>query len=536
MIDTLHIKNIGIIDDLSVNFSDGFNVLTGETGAGKTLIIDSLALLAGGRFSKDIIRTGEKNSIIEANILVNDDYVIVSREMNINGKNLCKIDGRMVTVNELKEYMKNIINIHGQHDNQIILDKSKHIEYVDKFAGSKLLKIRKEYEEEFNKRNIIKNELEKNYGDDKERQRKLDLLKYQLNEIESAKLKIGEDKELEEKRKMIMNKELIKESLNKSDYEMSEVTFDSLGNVIKCIEKIEEFDKKYSEILGQVRDIYYQVEEISRDLSNLKDDGYFEEDNRQEIEERLDLIFSLKRKYGDSIEDILKYSDELKKEIYDIENLEEHNNELKKQLEIIDSGLLDRSRKMHEIRIKVSEDLENKITEELKDLEMKNAKFKVNIEYEEDGNFNKTGLDKIEFLISTNVGDSYKELVKIASGGEMSRIMLGIKNILSDVDEVPVLVFDEIDTGISGIAANRVADKLKKIAKKHQVLCITHLAVIAAKGEKNYYVSKNVVNNRTTTCIKQLDENEVLEEIARIASGEITEVSLEHARELRKRS
>ena len=226
----------------------------------------------------------------------------------------------------------------------------------------------------------------------------------------------------------------------------------------------------------------------------------------------------------------------MKKETYDIENLEEHNNELKKQLEVIDSVLLDKSRKMHEIRIKVSEDLENKITEELKDLEMKNAKFKVNIEYEEDGNFNKTGLDKIEFLISTNVGDSYKELVKIASGGEMSRIMLGIKNILSDVDEVPVLVFDEIDTGISGVAANRVADKLKKIAKKHQVLCITHLAVIAAKGERNYYVSKNVVNNMTTTCIKQLDENEVLEEIARIASGEITEVSLEHARELRKRS
>lgn len=540
MIDTLHIKNIGIIDDLSVNFSDGFNVLTGETGAGKTLIIDSLALLAGGRFSKDIIRTGEKNSIIEANILVKNgkenNYVIVSREMNINGKNLCKIDGRMVTVNELKEYMRNIINIHGQHDNQIILDKSKHIEYVDKFAGGKLLKIRKEYEEEFNKRNIIKNELEKNYGDDKERQRKLDLLRYQLNEIESAKLKIGEDKELEEKRKIIMNKELIKESLNKSDYEMSEVVFDSLGNVIRCIEKIEEFDKKYSEVLEQVRDIYYQVEEISRDLSSLKEDGYFEEDSRKDIEERLDLIFSLKRKYGDSIEEILKYSEELKNEIYDIENLEEHNNKLKKQLEIIDSFLLDKSKKMHEIRIKVSEDLENKITEELKDLEMKNAKFKVNIEYDEGEIFNKTGLDKIEFLISTNIGDSYKELVKIASGGEMSRIMLGIKNILSDVDEVPVLVFDEIDTGISGVAANRVADKLKKIAKKHQVLCITHLAVIAAKGENNYYVSKNVINNRTTTCIKLLDEKEVLDEIARIASGEITEVSLEHARELRKRS
>ena len=540
MIDTLHIKNIGIIDDLTVSFSDGFNVLTGETGAGKTLIIDSLALLAGGRFSKEIIRTEQKNAIVEANILINDgkenNYIIVSREMNINGRNLCKIDGKMVTVNELKEYMKNIINIHGQHDNQIILDKTKHIEYVDKFAGKKLLNIKNEYEEEFNKRNNIKNELQNNYGDDKERQRKLDLLKYQLNEIECAKLKIGEDKELEEKRKIIINKELIKESLNKSDYEISEVAFDSLGNVIKNIEKIEEFDKKYSNILTQVRDIYYQVEELSRDLSSLKEDGYFEEDNKQEIEERLDLIFSLKRKYGDSIEDILKYADELKKEIFDIENLEEHNNELKKQLEKIEETLLNKSRIMHEIRIKISEDLENKITHELKDLEMKNAKFKVDIKYEENGDYNKFGLDKIEFLISTNVGDTYKELVKIASGGEMSRIMLGIKNILSDVDEVPILVFDEIDTGISGIAANRVADKLRKIAKKHQVLCITHLAVIAAKGENNYYVNKKVKNNKTTTCIKLLKEKEVLEEIARISSGEVTEVSLEHARELRKRS
>ena len=540
MIDTLHIKNIGIIDDLTVSFSDGFNVLTGETGAGKTLIIDSLVLLAGGRFSKDIIRTGQKNAIVEANILINNgeekNYVIVSREMNINGRNLCKIDGKMVTVNELKEYMKNIINIHGQHDNQVILDKTKHIEYVDKFAGKKLLNIKSEYEEEFNKRNNIKNELQNNYGDDKERQRKLDLLKYQLNEIECAKLRIGEDKELEEKRKIIINKELIKESLNKSDYEISEVAFDSLGNVIKNLEKIEEFDKKYSDILMQIKDIYYQVEEISRDLSSLKEDEYFEEDDRQEIEERLDLIFSLKRKYGDSIEDILKYADKLKKEIFDIENLEEHNNELKKQLENIEEILLNKSRIMHEIRIKISEDLENKITNELKDLEMKNAKFKVDIKYEENGDYNKFGLDKIAFLISTNVGDSYKELIKIASGGEMSRIMLGIKNILSDVDEVPILVFDEIDTGISGIAANRVADKLRKIAKKHQVLCITHLAAIAAKGENNYYVSKNVINNKTTTCIKLLEEIEVLEEIARISSGEITEVSLEHARELRKRN
>ena len=253
MIDTLHIKNIGIIDDLSVNFSDGFNVLTGETGAGKTLIIDSLALLAGGRFSKDIIRTGEKNSIIEANILVNDDYVIVSREMNINGKNLCKIDGRMVTVNELKEYMKNIINIHGQHDNQIILDKSKHIEYVDKFAGSKLLKIRKEYEEEFNKRNIIKNELEKNYGDDKERQRKLDLLKYQTEEIEEAKLKENEEEGLEEKRKLFLNSEKIVENLIEADSVLSENTIDSLSMAIRALEKIEGIDKKYEKASNSLK-------------------------------------------------------------------------------------------------------------------------------------------------------------------------------------------------------------------------------------------------------------------------------------------
>ena len=485
MIDTLHIKNIGIIDDLSVNFSDGFNVLTGETGAGKTLIVDSLALLAGGRFSKDIIRTGEKNSIIEANILVNDDYVIVSREMNINGKNLCKIDGRMVTVNELKEYMKNIINIHGQHDNQIILDKSKHIEYVDKFAGSKLLKIRKEYEEEFNKRNIIKNELEKNYGDDKERQRKLDLLKYQTEEIEQAKLKENEEEGLEEKRKLFLNSEKIVENLIEADSVLSENTIDSLSMAIRALEKIEGIDKKYEKASNSLKSSYYELQELARDINGYKEDVYFDEEERNHIEERLDTIYSLKRKYGNSIQEILEYNKQIQEEIEHIENLEEYNNKLKIELKKIEKEMNTLGKKISDIRTEYAKKLSESINQELVDLEMKNAKINVKVDYKEE-EFFKTGKDIVKFYITTNLGEDEKELSKIASGGEMSRTMLAIKKVLADTDKIPVLVFDEIDTGISGKAANSVASKLKAIAKKHQVMCISHLPNIAAVADHNY--------------------------------------------------
>lgn len=540
MISSLHIKNIGIIDDLSINLNEGLNILTGETGAGKTLIIDSLGIISGERFSKEMIRTGENYSYVEACIYLPDNKnaidgnIIVSREIYSNGRNMCKINGRMVTVNELKNFMQNIVDIHGQHDNQYLLNTESHIEYLDSFANNNIIEYKKEYEELYFKYMNIKKELKLNYGDDKERQRKLDLLNYQFEEIEKANLKIGEDQELEEKREIILNSEKINENLSIADLEISEKSIDSINTAIRALGKIEDFNEDYNKQLSNLKSIYYDIQEIARDISCLREDTYFDEDERQEVETRLDIIFSLKRKYGNTIEEILEYKDETEKEISKIQNLEEHNSKLKDELAIIEDKMYKLSSCMDSIRKEQGIELEKKINKELQDLEMKNAKIKINISCNNEKQFNKNGLNNVEFLISTNIGEKEKSLIKIASGGEMSRIMLAIKNVLSNVDIVPVLVFDEIDTGISGIAAKSVGEKLKSISKKHQVLCVTHLGSIAAKGDYNYYIYKKVEKEKTKTNVDLLNEEKTIKEIARIVSGEITEISLKHAMELRK--
>ena len=539
MITTLHIKNIGIIEDITINLNQGLNVLTGETGAGKTLIIDSLCMIAGGRFSKEMIRKGEECSLVEAELyLPNEEEMegnfVVSREVYANGRNSCKINGRLVTVNELKLFMANILNIHGQNDNQNLLNKEMHIQYLDKFIGERIFNIRNEYKKIFDHYNSIKTELVNNYGDEKEKQRKLDLLYYQRNEIEDAKLKTGEEENLEEQRKQMLNSEKISENLLQADTQIGENALDAIGISIKGLEKIEDIHEKYGKTLNCLKSIYYDLQEISRDIMDYKEELYFDESERAEIENRLDLIYSLKRKYGNTIEEILQYKDEINKEIERIENLEEYTNKLKEELKQDEAIMTSLSDKMDKIRKEYALTLSNKINAELKDLEMKSAEFYIQVEADRRVEFNKYGKNGVEFMIATNAGEDKKPLIKIASGGEMSRIMLAIKTVLSDVDEVPILVFDEIDTGISGKAAKAVGEKLTKIAKKHQILIVTHLASIAAKGNFNYYIYKETVEGKTKTNIKQLKEEEIVREIARIASGDITEISLKHAMELRE--
>ncbi|MFR5508002.1 MAG: DNA repair protein RecN [Clostridia bacterium] len=540
MILSLHIKNIGIIEDLSVDLNNGLNVLTGETGAGKTLIIDSLQIISGGRFSKEMIRKGETNSFVEL-CMYNpeseyavDGNIIVSREININGKNMCKINGRMVTVNELKEFMMNFIEIHGQNDNQTILDTKSHIKYLDGFIFNELREKKEEYVKLYDRYIEIKNELKMNYGDDKERQRKLDLLKYQMDEIEEANLKIHEEEELEEKRKIFLNSEKISENLIEADTLLSENTIDSLSMVIRALEKIENIDKKYEKASTELKNSYYELQELARDINNYKEDIYFDEEERNYVEERLDLIYSLKRKYGNDIPEILKYKEDIKEEINHIENLDIYNQKLKNELNIVKEKLNQLGRKISNIRKKGADKLSTKINNELEDLEMKNAKINVKVQYMEE-EFYKNGKDIVKFYITTNLGEDEKELSKIASGGEMSRTMLAIKKVLADTDNMPILIFDEIDTGISGKAANSVANKLKAISKKHQVICISHLPNIAANADYNYFISKDVNGDRTKTKIKQLEEEEIIKEIARISSGEINEITLKYAYELRNK-
>ena len=485
-----------------------------------------------------MIRRGQEYSFIELNLFCPnnekaiDGSIIVSREININGKNSCKINGRLATVNELKEFMSKVIDIHGQHENQLILNENEHIEYLDAFIEDKIQE-KVEYKTLYQNYKSLQKELKENYGDDKEKERKLDLLRYELNEINAANLKIEEEKELEEQSKIMQNSEKLQNSLNNIDIELNENAVTSISNSIRSLEKIEDCGAEYQNKLSELKDVYYTIQELARDISYMKEEIYFDEEERSNIENRLDTIYSLKRKYGNSIEEILEYRDKIEKEIDEIENKDEYNNKLKEKKEKIKKEMLKIAQNMHKIRLSYAEKLSTLINKELEALEMKNAKFSVSVELNSEEKFNSNGLDKVIFLIQTNVGDEFKSLTKIASGGEMSRIMLAIKTVLSDVDKIPVLVFDEIDTGISGKAAKAVGEKMKLISKKHQVICITHLATIAAKGDSNYYVSKNVVKQATVTDIRKLKENEIIEEIAKMTNGEVTETSKKHAMELR---
>lgn len=540
MVTTLHIKNVGIIDDLSLDLNEGFNVLTGETGAGKTLIIGSLAILAGGRFSKEMIRNGEEFSFVEANFycpdneLAIDNNIIVSREIHLNGRNLCKINGRLVTVNELKEFMSKILDIHGQHDSQLILNPMQHIIYLDKFIGKELEDNLNKYKVKLAEYNTLKQELKNTYGEDQEKERRLDLLRYQYNEIEQANLKENEEEELEEKHKMMQNAEKLKDNLCEVDNELNENAVVAISNAIRSLEKIQDCGSKYTEKLSILKSSYYDIQELARDLSYMREDVNFDEEERNQIENRLDLIYSLKRKYGNTISEILKYLSKVEEEIHKIENLDEYHKKIKAKINVLKQELLEIANNMTNTRKKYAKELSTKINKELKDLEMPNARFEIQVDTAD--KFYETGIDEVEFMICTNIGEELKPLVKIASGGEMARIMLAIKNVLADVDEVSTLVFDEIDTGISGKASKAVAEKMKSIAKSHQVICITHLPSIAAKGDHNYYISKQTKENKTYTQIKKLSEEETIEEIARISSGEVTEIAKAHAQELRKAS
>ena len=540
MISTLHIKNIGIIEDLSIDFNEGLNVLTGETGAGKTLIIGALGVIAGGRFSKEMIRNGEKYSFIEASIFCPenpnsiDGNIIVSREVYTNGRNSCKVNGRLVTVNELKELMANVIDIHGQQDNQNLLNSNKHIAYLDDFIGNEILELKEEYSKLYKRYNEINAELSKNYGDDKEKERKLDLLNYQLEEIKNAKLKVGEDIKLTEEHNLMKNSEKLQENLEEIDENLNNQAIESVSDSIRCLEKISNCGEVYEEKLSELKNIYYEIQELARDISGMKEDIFFDEDQRDNVEKRLDEIFSLKRKYGNSIEEIVEYKEKLEQEINEIENLDEINDKLKQEKEKVKKQMLELCSKMNSLRCEYAKIISNKINIELKDLEMSNATLRVAVEKIKD--FNANGLDKVEFMICTNKGEEEKELCKIASGGEMSRVMLAIKTVLAEVDKVSTLVFDEIDTGISGKAAKAVGEKLKTISNNHQVMVVTHSASIAAKGKYNYYISKKTKKEKTYTEIKRLSEEEVVKEIARISSGDITEISIAHAKELRKAS
>ena len=535
MIETLHIENVGIIDNITIDFKEGLNVITGETGAGKSLLVDAISLICGNRFSKDIIKTGTDYCLVEVMLSLSNesDNIVVSREVSNSGKNKCKINGRLVTVNELKKYMSSIINIHGQNDNQNLFDESSHIIYLDKFCKDSIVDIKNEYLKLYNEYLSLENQLKNNYGNEREKERMLDLLNYEISEIDDANFKIGEDVELEEKSKIIRNSKKIYEAIAVAEHILSSTIISDLDVALKNMCKISEYNDLYKAENDRLQNMYYELQDVSNNLYSYKEEVCFDKRENDEVLTRLDLLYSLKRKYGNSIEEIIEYRNNIQVKKDEIQNMETYLINTRKKLDSVKKEMLELSQKLNYIRINNGKILEESINKELADLDMKNAKIKVDVKYEINGKFNKNGLNSVAFKILTNVGDEYKSLNKIASGGEISRIMLAIKKVLSEVDEVKILVFDELDTGISGKAGSVVGRKLKDISLNHQVMCITHLGVVAAYANYNYFISKKVSDNRTSLKIKLLDENETIREIARISSGVLTNFSIEGARELR---
>ena len=562
MLNFLEIQNVAIIDKISIEFGNGFNVMTGETGAGKSIIINSINAILGERISKDIIRTGKEKAQVTAVFYTNstkvgeileelfipkedDGAVIISREIFRTGKNICRINGQIMPLSALKRIGEYIINIHGQNDNKVLLVPQKHIELLDLYIGDSILNLKKEYQEKLNKLKDEKDKLSNMIGNDEQRERKIDLLKYQIQEIEDANLVEGEDEELEKKRVVVSNVEKIKTVLANC-YDMlacDNGIKDGINQISSSMGQIANLDETYSKISNNVANVVYQVDDITYEIRDSLDNLFFDQELMETIEERIDLIVKLKRKYGDTIKDVIDYMDKCNEELTVLVNSEEYIRKSKEVINKINEELYKLAQKINKLRAEYAKTLQDSITAELKDLEMKDSEFSVSIEFNEnttdDGlyEFKTNGLDKIEFYISTNKGEKAKPLSKIASGGEMSRIMLAIKSIISDKDSVESMIFDEIDTGISGKAAQKVGEKLAKLSKLHQLICITHLSQIATMADNHYMIEKSTYKDKTQTNVKRLTEDETTKEVARIIGGiDISDITMQNAREMLKKA
>ncbi|HHU90288.1 MAG TPA: DNA repair protein RecN [Clostridiaceae bacterium] len=559
MLIQLEVENVAIIEKIKIPLQEGFTVLTGETGAGKSIIIDSLNALLGSRVSRDLIRSGAKKAFVQGlfsydldnynkldelldsmGIEPQDDRsILISRTFTETGKNICRVNGTMVTVGMLKEIGQRLVDIHGQHDNQSLLRADTHIELLDLFAGDRLAAQKAEYRTSLRELNSLKEKLRALAGVDKERERTLDILRYQIDEIEAARLYTGEDAELESKTRILAHAEDIILAFSnayqwlRGDDGENHSALDKVGLSLEAIRKIEDLDPDYMNISNALEDINEKLTDISREIRILRDGTEYDPNLHKNIEERISLIQGLKRKYGETIEEILEFLDDAKRRLDEIERSEELIIKIRKEIEAAEKSLHKRCGIMNGLRREAAKKLEEGILRELKDLEMPKTQFEVSILSCPEEGFTENGTDKVEFLFSPNMGEPLKPLSKIASGGEMSRVMLAIKTILADIDDIPTLVFDEIDTGVSGKAASKLGEKLKTVAKGHQVICITHHAQIASQANTHYLIEKDERDGRTLTLIRQLEGIDRENEIIRLLSGEhATEAAKKLAREL----
>ena len=556
MLTQLEIQNIALIDKLSLEIGQGLNVLTGETGAGKSILIDSINAVLGERVSKDLIRNGKDKAIIEAifqyeskaidkileeaGIDNEDGTLILSREISLSGKNTCRINGRLVNVSMLKQIGELLLDIHGQHDNQSLLKTETHISLLDAFGGSNIEKLKADYIELYTQYKNIKAKLNSLAGDKAEIARRMDMLNFQLEEIRNAKLKVGEDNSLYSKRQVLANSEKIMNSIVRAYEFLNEGSNSGKSALYNCNKALQElagilkYDPELNPVSEKLESVIYQLEDVCEDLRNKRESAEFSPDELSRIDERLDIISRMKRKYGSTVEEVLEFLKKSQIEYEELLQSESLAEELNKQLTALTIKLYGSAELLNRERENAAHILEKNITSELENLEMKNSSFKVSLTYNKDeGNFTKNGLNTAEFLISSNAGEPLKPLSKIASGGEMSRIMLAIKTILANVDEIPTLIFDEIDTGISGKAAQKVGEKLSYISGTHQVLCVTHLSQLACMADNHLYIEKNSDGENTYTSVLKLDHKGRIQEIARIIGGsDLTPLALKHSEEL----
>jgi len=562
---------MALIKELNIEFEEGLNVLTGETGAGKSIIIEAIDLILGGYAASDLIRDGEGSLIVEGLFLLtpqekelinnlNSDIEIVDeegvllirREVNKKGRNKCWINQRLINLSTLQEIGKFLVDLHGQHNHQSLLDSSKHIDLMDNLGGDKIIKYRKELFDNYRRWREKNKKLFQLLEDKEENLKKVDFLKFQLEEIDKTSLVKGEDKALEEEEMVLKNAEKIIETMEKANFILYEGGLeqasvrDSLNEVSADLGEIASLDRRIEKIRENLKEVGYQFEDIVNEIVRYKDEIDLDSQKLKEVEGRLNLINSLKSKYGSTIEEILEYRQKIYQELEAIDCSEDKLEKLKEEINSLEDRISTISRNLSINRIKIAGDLQKMVVRELEDLNMKRCQFEVSINSYEDDNgieidgkkykIGPKGIDNIEFMISPNVGERLRPLARIVSGGEVSRIMLALKSILSEVDQVPTLIFDEIDSGVGARLGEVIAQKLKALSKKRQVICVTHLPQIACRAGRHFYIEKYILNNQTGIRLKEMEGKERVKEIARMLDGnQMSEITIRHAQKMLNR-
>lgn len=546
MLSLLHIENIAVIECADISFDRGFNVLTGETGAGKSIVIDAISAILGERAYRDMIRTGAERASVRAvftdvpelswfgeNGVEYDPETVISREIYLDGKNICRVNGTLVNVSILRKLGIQLINIHGQHDSAALFDEDNHLIFLDAFADNEIL--RQDYAEKYGLVAKLRREVAALTMDEGEKLRRMETLKYQISEIEKADLEPGEDDELEDRRKVLQNAEKLSSGMETAveclyGGEDSDGAAGLLAQAEYALGRLSRFSDSFAALHDRVADLMYQVQDAAEEVRDARDSLNYSADELEQIESRLDVIHKLRRKYGATCSDILEYLEKAKSELDEIEFADDHLERLKKDLKKAEKTAWDAAKALRENRQTAAKTLSERILAELAQLDMPRVQFSCAFTETELG---ANGADAVAFYMSANAGEALKPMSKVASGGELARIMLAMKNVLAEKDQVATLIFDEVDTGVSGRAAQKVAEKLRSVAQHKQVLCVTHLPQLAALADTHLLISKAERDGRTYTSVTPLDREGRKRELARIIGGtNITETTLKSAEEM----